>query len=169
MSLRSGAARADRACYPRGVPYFSPRLPHVLSKNDLVLALAPTYAAARDVDFEEATERLGQALAIPAALDDLYRGISGALRDVQGPRTTEDALVDRLSKGVSVRRSRVKAAPATPAVSAVLVRLDLEIGLAAEGMRATLATPKARTLLDEGLRAIGAHLVKELAGAKAGA
>jgi hypothetical protein len=139
----------------------------VLPKKDLVMVLAPTYAAARDVDEEEAIERLAQALAIPAALDDLYRGISAALRDAQGPRTSEDALVDRLSKGLSTRRARVKAVPAGPAVSAVLVRLDLEIGLAAEAMRATLATPKARALLDEGLRVIGAHLVKELAGTKA--
>lgn len=150
-----------------GVAYFSPRLPHVLSRNDLVIVLAPTYAAARDVDEEEAGERLAQALAIPAALDDLYRGISAALRDALGPRTTEDALIDRLSKGVSTRRARVKPAAATAAVSAVLVRLDLEIGLAADAMRATLATPKARALLEEGLRALGAHLVKELAGAKA--
>ena len=142
--------------------YFSPRLPHVLPRKDLVTVLAPTYAAARGVDEEEAAERLDQALAIPAALDDVYRGISAALAAAQGPRTTEDGLVDRLSQGVAARRARVKPLAATPAVAAVLVRLDLEVGLAAEAMRATLQTPKARALLDEGLRAIGAHLVKEL-------
>jgi hypothetical protein len=144
------------------VSYFSARLPHVLPRKDLVMALAPTYAAARGVDEDEATERLAQALAIPAALDDLYRGVSSALADAQGPRTSEDAVIDRLSQGVVARRARVKPLAASPAVSAVLVRLDLEIGLAAEAMRATLQTPKARALLDEGLRAIGAHLVKEL-------
>jgi hypothetical protein len=44
----------------------------------------------------------------------------------------------------------------------VLVRLDLEIGLAAEQMRATLETPRARALLEQGLRALGAHVVKDL-------
>jgi hypothetical protein len=144
------------------MPYFSRRLPHVLTRGDLVLLLAPTYAKARDVDEEEASERLARALAVPAALEDVYRGISAALLDAKGPRTTEDALMDRLSAGVVARRARAKAAAATPAISAVLVRLDVEVGLVAEPMRATLATPKGKAFLDEGLRALGAHLVKEL-------
>jgi hypothetical protein len=144
------------------VTHFSRRLPHVLTDRDLVLLLAPTYAAARDVDFEEAADRLRRALAAPGALDDLYRGLSAALRDVQGARTSEDALMDKLSAGVAARRSRAKPAAANAAISAVLVRLDLEIGLAADAMRATLATPRAKALLDEGLRALGAHLVKDL-------
>ena len=141
---------------------FSRRLPHVLTRADLVTILAPTYAQARGVDEEEATDRLARALAAPTALDDVYRGISGALHDVQGPRTSEDALVDRLSAGVVARRSRVKPAEATPAISAALVRLDLEIGLAPEAMRSTLATPRGSALLEEGLRALGAHVVKDL-------
>jgi hypothetical protein len=144
------------------VTLFSRRLPHVLTTRDLVVLLAPTYAAARDVDEDEAMERLGRALAAPGVTDDLYRGISAALVEVKGPRTTEDSLVDKLSAGVVARRARAKPAPSTPAVSAVLVRLDLEIGLGADAMRATLATPRARALLEEGLRALGAHLVKDL-------
>ncbi|WP_243338386.1 hypothetical protein [Anaeromyxobacter soli] len=144
------------------MPLFSRRLPHVLTQKDLVLLLAPTYAAARSVDEEEAQDRLAQALAVPAALDDVYRGFSEALRALQGPRTNEDQLMDKLSAGVLARRARAKPAPATPAVSAVLVRLDLEIGLAAEAMRGTLATPRGKALLDEGLRTLGAHVVKDL-------
>lgn len=142
--------------------YFSRRLPGVLTRADLARVLAPTYAKARDVDEDEASERLARALAVPAALDDVYRGISDALADARGPRTGEDALVDKLSAGVAARRARVKPADATPAISAALVRLDLEIGVVSEVMRATLETPKGRALLDEGLRALGAHLVKEL-------
>jgi hypothetical protein len=141
---------------------FSRRLPHVLTRRDLVLLLVPTYAAARGVDEDEASARLERALAVPAALDDLYRGVSEALRDRQGPRTSEDALVDKLSAAVVARRARARPAEATPAVSAALVRLDLEIGLAPEGMRATLASERGRALLDQGLRALGTHLVKEL-------
>ncbi len=141
---------------------FSRRLPHVLTRADLVAILAPTYARARGVDEEEASERLARALAVPAALDDVYRGVSEALRERQGPRTGENALVDKLSAGVVARRARVRPAEATPAISAALVRLDVEIGLAPEAMRATLATPRGSALLDEGLRALGAHLVKEL-------
>jgi hypothetical protein len=139
---------------------FSRRLPHVLTRADLVRLLAPTYAAARSVDEEEAHERLSQALATPAALDDLYRGLSHALAGAKGPRTTEDALLDRVSAHVAARRARP--APATPGISAALVRLDLEVGIAPEAMRATLATERGSALLEAGLRELGAHLVKEL-------
>ena len=142
--------------------YFSKRLPHVLTRNDLALLLAPTYMAARGVDHEEAADRLGRALASPAALDDLYRGLSAALAAAKGARTGEDALMDRLSVGLQARRKYAKAADGTPAISAALVRLDLEIGLAPESMRDTLASPRGAALLDEGLRALGAHVVKDL-------
>lgn len=142
--------------------YFSRRLPHVLTRRDLAVLLAPTYAAARGVDEDEAIERLGRALEVPAAADAVYRGVSAALADAKGPRTSEDALMDRISAHVAARRARAKAAAATPAVSAALVRLDLELGLAPDAMRETLATPKGNALLEAGLRELGAHLVKEL-------
>ena len=141
---------------------YSKRLPHVVTRADLVVLLTPTYAARRDVDDDEAAARLGQALAAPGVLDDLYRGLAAGLATLQGPRTTDDALVDKLSKGVATRRGKVKPAPDTPAISAVLVRLDLEVGVVSEVMRATLDTPRGRAILDEGLRALGTHLVKEL-------
>jgi hypothetical protein len=141
---------------------FSRRLPHVVTRGDLAVLVAPTYAAALSVDEEEALERLRRALERPEVAGDLYRGLSAALADAKGPRTSEDALVDRLSAGVQSRRARVRPAPSTPALSAVLVRLNLEIGLAPEPMRATLAVGKGRALLEEGLRQLGAHLVKEL-------
>jgi hypothetical protein len=141
---------------------FSRRLPHVLTRADLARALTATYAAALSVDEEEAHERLARALERPALAEDLYRGVSAALEKAQGPRTTPDALMDKLSTGVQARRARVKAAPSSAAVSAVLVRVNLELGLAPEPMRDTLASDRGRAMLDEGLRALGAHLVKEL-------
>ncbi len=141
---------------------FSRRLPHVVTRADLVALLTPTYAAARGVDDDEAAERLSRALTARGVLDDLYAGLSTALRDARGPRTDADALLDRLSAGVEARRARVRAAPDSPGLAAVLVRLDLEIGVAAEPMRATLASPRGRAMLDEGLTALGHHLVKEL-------
>ena len=70
--------------------------------------------------------------------------------------------MDRLSAGVVARRGRARAAAGTAAISAALVRLDLEIGLAPDAMRDTLASPRGKALLDEGLRALGTHLVKDL-------
>jgi hypothetical protein len=63
---------------------------------------------------------------------------------------------------VQARRGRVRAAELTPAVSAVLVLLNLEIGEAPDMMRAALQGEKGRALLEDGLRSIGRHLLKEL-------
>jgi hypothetical protein len=141
---------------------FSRRLPHVVTRADLVTMLAPTYAAARGLDDEEAAQRLGQAFAAPGVLDELHAALSAALRDAKGPRTDDDALLDKLSAAVQARRGRVRAAPDSPGVAAVLVRLDLENGIAPEQMRATLASPRGKAVLEEGLAALGRHLVKEL-------
>jgi hypothetical protein len=144
------------------VPTYSRRLPHVVTRADLVTLLVPTYGAARGVDDEEAASRLGEAMRVAALVDELYGALSTGLKEAQGPRTTEEALLDKLSAGVQARRGRVRAAPDTPGISAVLVRLDLEIGIAPEQMRATLATPRGRAALESGLAALGKHLVKEL-------
>ncbi|MGI5864307.1 MAG: hypothetical protein ACOX6T_19945 [Myxococcales bacterium] len=142
---------------------FSKRLPHVVTRGDLVALLAPTYAGAQRVDEEVATERIGRALAAsPALLAAIYSGLSVALREKQGPRTSEDALMDKLSAGLGARRHRVKPADVSPAVSAALVWINLEAGVAPEMMRNALETPKGRALLEEGPREIGRHLVKEL-------
>jgi hypothetical protein len=115
-----------------------------------------------NVDEEEAHERLVQALEVPAVVEDLQRGISAALERKQGPRTSADKILDKLSAGVAKRGGNVRAATSTPGIAAVLVRVNLEIGLAPEPMRATLATPRGAAALEEGLEALGAHLVKEL-------
>ena len=140
----------------------SRRLPHVLTLPDLAVILTPTYAEAMSVDDEEAHDRLTRALTRTRIADELYLCLSEALDAQRGGRTSEDAVIDKLSKGVQKRRSKVKAAPGTQGLSAVLVRINLEIGLAPEQMRATLDTEKGRAVLANGLRELGAHLVKEL-------
>jgi hypothetical protein len=144
------------------VALFSPRLPAVVTRADLAWLVTPTYAEALSVEDDEAHERLDRALLRPELVDDLLWGISEALPARQGARTSPDQLVDRLSKALHARRGKVKAAPAGPAVSAVLVRINVELGLAPEPMRQTLRSAKGEALLDEGLRALGAHLVNEL-------
>jgi hypothetical protein len=56
----------------------------------------------------------------------------------------------------------VRAAELTPAESAALVSINLELGYAPEMMRDALRGEKGSALLQEGLRALGAHLVAEL-------
>jgi hypothetical protein len=134
----------------------------VVTRKDLVLLLAPTYARARDVDEVEAAERLTRALASQRLLDEVHAALGDALADARGPRTAVDAVMDRISAHLLRRRARARAAEATPALSAVLVRIDLETGLAPESMRDTLASPRGRPLLEAGWRELGAHLAREL-------
>lgn len=141
---------------------FSKRLPHVLTRKDLALLLAPTYAKAAEVDFDEAHERMERAVGTQAVVDALYEGLSQALFDQKGPRTKEDDLIDALSAGVQKRRSRMKPAEVTPAISAVLVFLNLELGYAPEMMRGTLASAKGAQMLRQGLRDLGAELIRQL-------
>jgi len=141
---------------------FSRRLPHVVTRKDLALLIAATYAASASVDFEEAHERMERAVTSDRISDQLYAGLSAALYERKGPRTTEEALIDELSAGVQKRRSRVKAAALTPALSAVMVMLNVELGYAPEMMRGALENPKGKALLEDGLRALGTHLLKEL-------
>ena len=141
---------------------FSRRLPHVVSRKDLALILAPTYAASAEVDFDEAHDRMERAMASQRIVEALYGGLSEALQERKGPRTGEDELIDNLSAGVQKRRSRVKAAPITPAVSAAMVLLNLELGYAPEMMRNALDNPKGQALLKEGLRELGTHLLSQL-------
>ena len=140
---------------------FSPRVPHLFPPRTLARLLTPTYAQAADVDVDEAHERLTLAFASAALVADLQRGISAALEEAQGPRTSSDKLLDRLSARLG-QGGRVRAAASSAGLAAVLVRIHLELGLAPEQMRATLATPRGAAALDDGLRALGAHVVKEL-------
>ncbi len=142
--------------------HFSRRLPHVVTRADLVRMLLETYVDAMNVEDQEALDRLARALEKPELLEALYGGLSVALAEAQGERTTEDQLMDKLAKGVQKRRSRVKAAPSHPAIAAVLVRINLELGLAPEPMRATLQADKGRALLEDGLARLGRHLVTDL-------
>jgi hypothetical protein len=144
------------------VNLFSKRLPHVITRKDLALIVASTYASSANVDFDEAHERMDRAVHSPRILDALYSGLSAALRDRTGPRTGEDELVDNLSAGLVKRRARVKAAALTPSISAAMVMLNLELGYAPEMMTNALETEKGRELLADGLRDLGAHLLKEL-------
>ncbi|MCA1829007.1 MAG: hypothetical protein ABR567_07935 [Myxococcales bacterium] len=141
---------------------FSKRLPHVVTRKDLALIVAPTYAKSAEVDFDEAHDRMERAASSQSIVDSLYEGLSAALFERKGPRTTEDELIDQLSAGVQKRRSRVKAAEITASISAVMVMLNLELGYAPEMMRGTLASPKGAQLLRQGLRDLGMHLVAQL-------
>ena len=138
------------------------RVAHIVTRKDLALLLTPTYAASANVDFDEAHERMERVVGSQRIVDQLYEGFEAALADARGPRTESDDQLDKLSAGIGKRRSRVKPAALTPAISAVMVLLNLELGFAPEMMRNALDNEKGKKLLADGLRALGAHFVKEL-------
>ncbi len=138
------------------------RIPHVFPRAELAWLLAPTYADSLAVDEEIAVERLGRALANPEVLAGIHGAIAAALEDTRGTRTDPEAQVDRISKRLQTRRSRVKPVPSTPAVSAVMIWLNLAIGMAPESMRDTLSSGKGAAMLAAGLREVAASLVKDL-------
>jgi hypothetical protein len=141
----------------------SRRLPHVLTRADLVGLLASTYAAASGIDEELARERLEQALGAPGPLlQDLYDAIGAALAAELGPRQTEDEQLDRIRKNIPKRLRRPKEAAESAGISAVLVQVDLAIGVAPERMHAMLESEKGRAIVAQGLREVAQHLVKEL-------
>jgi len=139
----------------------SPRLPHVVTRNDLALLLLDTYQSAMGVDDDEAIDRLGRAFARPELLADFHRAISAALV-AKDPQADPDAVIDKLSKAVQKKRGRVKPAPDHPSIAAVLVRINLELGVAPESMRAMLETDKGKRALDDGMSRLAKYLVGEL-------
>ena len=144
------------------MPYLSERLVHVVSRADLATMLTPTYAAATDVDDEEAYDRVSQALEDPRVLDELYRNLSDALVAKAGPSQEPDALMDKLAKRVALRKGRMKAAPTAGPISAAVVRINLVLGLAPDSMRTVMESDKGKATLAQGLRALATHLVQEL-------
>jgi len=140
---------------------FSSRLPHVLTQADLAHLLSPTYAREVGVDEELARERMTRAMQISYLSDRFYEAVSAALASVQGSRT-EDAVIDKLSKAVPKRLGYVEAAPETPALSALTVLINLELGLTPDTLRATLESDKGQALLEQGFRALGEYLVRQL-------
>ncbi len=114
------------------------------------------------MDEEEAHGRLVQALSAPSLVEGLHRGISAALEAKRGPRTEPDKLLDKLSAAIEKRSGRLRPAPSSPGLSALLVWVNLELRIAPEGMRATLESERGAAVLEQGLRTFGDHVVKEL-------
>jgi hypothetical protein len=138
------------------------RIRHIVTRSHLATMLTPTYAAALDVEDEEAHERLAQAVQDERVQDDLYEGLLEALKEKVSARTSADAILDKLSAAIEGRVHRVRAAEATPAVAAVMVRINLVLGIAPEAMRAMLESDKGRALCFKGKHDLGRHLLKEL-------
>ncbi|MFH1812521.1 MAG: hypothetical protein ABIJ09_27560 [Pseudomonadota bacterium] len=140
---------------------FARSLPRVLLRVDLAQLLAPTYAREDDVSEELAHERMTELLKIPSLTDKIYSAVAAALDSAQGART-EDALLDAVARAVPRRCKDVQAAPRGPALSALTVLFNLELGLSPERLRASLESDRGQELVEQGFRALGQDLVRQL-------
>jgi hypothetical protein len=140
----------------------STRLPHIITRNDMVVLLTTTYGVAQAVEDDDARERLTKALATDRTLmDDLLRSIEEALATYIQPGTDANALLDKFSKRVATRAPRIKDADGTKA-AALLVRINMSLGLVPEPVRLAMESEKGKATQRESLRAVGAFLVQQL-------
>jgi len=140
---------------------YPPRLAHLATRAVVVAKLWPTFAAAHEMDEEEAEARLTSALQ-GQLLDELLAHAWEAMRQ-KAPRADESALLEKVAQTLSDRPRRAgRTAKLNSAWSAFLLLADLQAGTASE----TLETEQGRKTALEGLAEAGRHLAAELTRGK---
>lgn len=146
------------------MPY-PPRLAHLATRAVVVAKLMPTYARAHNIDEEEASQRLSTALAgrmLPALLDAAWDAMRG-----KSKRLTDDGLLEKVAATLSERPLRPgRVAELSPAWSAFLILVDLEVGTAGDAARRVMESDEGRRRGDAGLAEAGRFLAAELTRGK---
>jgi len=144
---------------------YPPRLAHLATRAVVVAKLWPTFAAAHEMDEEEAEARLTSALQ-GQLLDELLAHAWEAMRQ-KAPRADESALLEKVAQTLSDRPRRAgRTAKLNSAWSAFLLLADLQAGTASETARRALETEQGRKTALEGLAEAGRHLAAELTRGK---
>jgi hypothetical protein len=131
----------------------------------VVAKLWPTFAAAHEMDEEEAEARLTTALQ-GQLLEELLAHAWEAMRQ-KTPRADESALLEKVAQTLSDRPLRAgRTAKLNSAWSAFLLLADLQAGTASEAARRALETEQGRKSALEGLAEAGRHLTAELTRGK---
>jgi len=144
---------------------YPPRLAHLATRAVVVAKLWPTFAAAHEMDEEEAEARLTSALQ-GQLLDELLAHAWEAMRQ-KAPRADESALLEKVAQTLSDRPRRAgRTAKLNSAWSAFLLLADLQAGTASETARRALETDQGRKTALEGLAEAGRHLAAELTRGK---
>ncbi len=144
---------------------YPPRLAHLATRAVVVAKLWPTFAAAHEMDEEEAEARLTSALQ-GQLLDELLAHAWEAMRQ-SAPRADESALLEKVAQTLSDRPRRAgRTAKLNSAWSAFLLLADLQAGTASETARRALETEQGRKTALEGLAEAGRHLAAELTRGK---
>lgn len=144
---------------------YPPRLAHLATRAVVVAKLWPTFAAAHNLDEEEAEERLTTALQ-GQLLDELLAHAWEGMRQ-KAPRADESALLEKVAQTLGERPRRAgRTAKLNSAWSAFLLLADLQAGTASEAARRALETEQGRKTALEGLAEAGRHLAAELTRGK---
>jgi hypothetical protein len=144
---------------------YPPRLGHLATRPVVVARLVPTYAQAHQIDEAEAHQRLERAIA-GSLWEDLLATTWEAMKG-RVKRLSEDGLLEKVATTLKDRPLRPgKAVEATPAWSAFMMMLDLEIGTAGDAARRVMETEQGRQMMAAGLAEAGAFLASELTKGK---
>jgi hypothetical protein len=144
---------------------YPPRLGHLATRPVVVAKLIPTFARAHQLDEAEAHQRLTRALAGRLWEDLLAAAWEAMQRRVK--RLDEERLLEKVATTLKDRPMRPgKAVEPTPAWSAFLMMLDLEIGTAGDAARRVMETEQGRKMMAAGLAEAGAFLASELTKGK---
>src|SRR5262249_21676370 len=126
--------------------------------------LAHTYAESKNVDPNEAYERLDVALKDLKLIEGLQRATWASLL-AKKPQLAEKELVEHVAKRLEKAR-RFKAfkpkRAESGALAAVMVLIDTGSGYATGEARELLHTPEGEKLLATGFALLGAHLAAEM-------
>jgi hypothetical protein len=136
----------------------------LVTRSVLVEMLVSTYAAAKDVDPNDAYGRLDVALRELRLIEGLQQGIWHAAIE-QKPNLDDSPLVDMLSKRLS-KAKRFK--PYKPkradagAFAAFMVLVDSAAGYSSGDAKDLLQSEQGEKLLQSGFKLVGAHLASEM-------
>jgi len=145
---------------------YPPRLAHLATRSVVVAKLWPTFAAAHQLEEEEARTRLEAALQGPL-LEELLAHAWNAMQ-AKRRRLDEAALLQKVADGLAERPLRPgRTAKLSAQWSAFLLLADLQAGTASETARRALETESGRKASFEGLVQAGRHLADELTREKA--
>ena len=137
------------------------RLAHLATRGVVAAKLAPTYSESHQIDDEEAITRLIRALG-GSLLDDLLAAAWADLVATNNKLTDEERL-EKVAKAIAKRPLRPgKVAELNSGWSALLVRVDVEAGLASESARRVLESDAGAKMVAQGLADAGKHLATEL-------
>src|SRR5262249_20720605 len=140
---------------------YPPRLAHLATRAVVVAKLWPTFAAAHQLDEDDARARLDAALR-GSLLEELLAHTWNAMR-VKHRRLDDATLLQKVADSLAERPLRPgRTAKLNPQWSAFLLLSDLQAGTASDAARRALETESGRKASLDGLAEAGRHLADEL-------